>query len=88
MFDGLIVAVLKNPAKTRCSASRSGSIFREAVNGDLARQVKTSPPAGQVRAGGRRDTPCCAGCGAVSDFEYEFQCQHERKLDPGSRPSS
>jgi len=66
MFDGLIVAVLKNPAKDALFTveERGWSCpQRGPSTATRALQVKTfSGPPGQVRPGAGRETPSCAAC--------------------------
>jgi pantetheine-phosphate adenylyltransferase len=85
MFDGLIVAVLKNPAKDAVfSIEERVDLLREAVNGDSRVKVKTFSGLLVKFAQEEGVNTVLRGLRAVSDFEYEFQMANmNRKLDPG-----
>jgi pantetheine-phosphate adenylyltransferase len=84
MFDGLIVAVLRNPAKDALfSVEERVDLLRGAVNGDHRVQVKTFSGLLVKFAEEERVNTVLRGLRAVSDFEYEFQMANmNRKLDP------
>jgi len=74
MFDGLIVAVLRNPAKDALfSVEERVDLLRGAVNGDHRVQVKTFSGLLVKFAEEERVNTVLRGLRAVSDFEYEFQ---------------
>src|SRR5205823_14385291 len=85
MFDGLIVAVLKNPAKDALfSVDERVELLRGAVDGDQRVQVKTFSGLLVKFAEEQGVNTVLRGLRAVSDFEYEFQMANmNRKLDPG-----
>src|SRR3954463_9017062 len=63
MFDGLIVAVLRNPAKDAVfSVDERVELLKEAVNGDPRVQVKTFDGLLVKFAQEQGMTPCCAAC--------------------------
>ena len=74
MFDGLIVAVLKNPAKDELfSVEERVQLLRGALNLDKGLLVKFAQQEGV--------NTVLRGLRAVSDFEYEFQMANmNRKL--------
>ena len=84
MFDGLIVAVLKNPAKDALfSVDERVELLRGAVDGDQRVQVKTFSGLLVKFAQEQGVNTVLRGLRAVSDFEYEFQMANmNRKLDP------
>ena len=84
MFDGLIVAVLKNPAKDALfSVDERVELLRGAVNGDPRVTVKTFSGLLVKFAEEEGVNTVLRGLRAVSDFEYEFQMANmNRKLDP------
>jgi pantetheine-phosphate adenylyltransferase len=83
MFDGLIVAVLKNPAKDAVfSVEERVELLRGAVNGDARVQVKAFSGLLVKFAEQEGVNTILRGLRAVSDFEYEFQMANmNRKLD-------
>src|SRR5204862_3387877 len=85
MFDGLIVAVLKNPAKDALfTVEQRVELLRGAVDGDQRVQVKTFSGLLVKFAEEQGVNTVLRGLRAVSDFEYEFQMANmNRKLDPG-----
>src|SRR4051812_8740986 len=84
MFDGLIVAVLRNPAKDALFAvDERVELLKGAVNGDPRVQVKTFKGLLVKFAQDEGVNTVLRGLRAVSDFEYEFQMANmNRKLDP------
>ena len=84
MFDGLIVAVLKNPAKDELfSVEERVQLLRGALNLDKRVQVKTISGLLVKFAQQEGVNTVLRGLRAVSDFEYEFQMANmNRKLDP------
>ncbi len=84
MFDGLIVAVLRNPAKDAVfSVDERAQLLREAVNGDVRVTVKVFEGLLVKFAQDQGVNTVLRGLRAVSDFEYEFQMANmNRKLDP------
>ena len=84
MFDGLIVAVLKNPAKDALfSVDERVELLRGAVDGDQRVQVKTFSGLLVKFAQEQGVNTVLRGLRAVSDFEYEFQMANmNRKLSP------
>ena len=84
MFDGLIVAVLKNPAKDELfSVEERVQLLRGALNLDKRVQVKTFSGLLVKFAQQEGVNTVLRGLRAVSDFEYEFQMANmNRKLDP------
>jgi pantetheine-phosphate adenylyltransferase len=85
MFDGLIVAVLKNPAKDELfSVEERVQLLRGALNNDKRVQVKTFSGLLVKFAEQEGVNTVLRGLRAVSDFEYEFQMANmNRKLDRG-----
>ena len=85
MFDGLIVAVLKNPAKDELfSVEERVQLLRGALNLDKRVQVKTFSGLLVKFAEQEGVNTVLRGLRAVSDFEYEFQMANmNRKLAPG-----
>jgi pantetheine-phosphate adenylyltransferase len=83
MFDGLIVAVLNNPAKDAVfSVEDRVELLRGAVDGDKRVQVKTFSGLLVKFAQEEGVNTVLRGLRAVSDFEYEFQMANmNRKLD-------
>ena len=83
MFDGLIVAELKNPAHDAVvSVEERVELLRGAVNGDARVQVKTFSGLLVKFAEEQGVNTILRGLRAVSDFEYEFQMANmNRKLD-------
>ena len=84
MFDGLIVAVLRNPAKDAVfNVDERAQLLREAVNGDARVTVKVFEGLLVKFAQQEGVNTVLRGLRAVSDFEYEFQMANmNRKLDP------
>ena len=84
MFDGLIVAVLKNPAKDALfQVEERVELLKGAVNGDKRVKVKTFEGLLVKFAEQEGVNTVLRGLRAVSDFEYEFQMANmNRKLDP------
>jgi pantetheine-phosphate adenylyltransferase len=84
MFDGLIVAVLKNPAKDAVfSVEERVALLKGAVNSDPRVTVKTFEGLLVKFAQEEGTNAVLRGLRAVSDFEYEFQMANmNRKLDP------
>ena len=82
MFDGLIVAVLKNPAKDELfSVEERVQLLRGALNLDKRVQVKTFSGLLVKFAEQEGVNTVLRGLRAVSDFEYEFQMANmNRKL--------
>src|SRR3989440_12969530 len=73
MFDGLIVAVLRNPAKDALfSVEERVELLRGAVNGDPRVTVKTFSGLLVKFAEQEGVNTVLRGLRAVSDFEYEF----------------
>jgi pantetheine-phosphate adenylyltransferase len=85
IFDGLTVAVLKNPAKDAVfSVEERESLLREALRDDPRVQVKTFSGLLVKFAQQEGINTILRGLRAVSDFEYEFQMANmNRKLDNG-----
>ena len=83
IFDGLIVAVLKNPAKDAVFAVEERvALLREAVKDDPRVVVKTFSGLLVKFAQQEGVNTVLRGLRAVSDFEYEFQMANmNRKLD-------
>ena len=74
MFDGLIVAVLMNPAKDALfTVEERVELLRGAVDGDKHVQVKTFSGLLVKFAQQEGVNTVLRGLRAVSDFEYEFQ---------------
>jgi pantetheine-phosphate adenylyltransferase len=84
MFDGLIVAVLMNPAKDALfTVEERVELLRGAVNGDRRVQLKTFSGLLVKFAEEEGVNTVLRGLRAVSDFEYEFQMANmNRKLSP------
>jgi pantetheine-phosphate adenylyltransferase len=84
VFDGLIVAVANNPAKTPLfSVEERKRLIREAVNGDPRVEIDSFDGLLVDYAKGRGVHTVLRGLRAVSDFEYEFQIANmNRNLDP------
>ena len=84
MFDGLIVAVLRNPAKDAVfSVDERAALLREAVKADPRVTVKVFEGLLVKFAQQVGVNTVLRGLRAVSDFEYEFQMANmNRKLDP------
>jgi pantetheine-phosphate adenylyltransferase len=84
MFDGLIVAVLRNPAKDAVfSIEERVELLKGLVNGDSRVQVKTFSGLLVKFAKEEGVNTVLRGLRAVSDFEYEFQMANmNRKLSP------
>ena len=84
IFDGLTVAVLKNPAKDAVfSVEERVSLLRDALHDDRV-QVKTFSGLLVKFAQQEGVNTILRGLRAVSDFEYEFQMANmNRKLDNG-----
>ena len=83
MFDGLIVAVLMNPAKDAVfNVEERVQLLREAVKNDPRVKVKTFSGLLVKFAEQEKVNTVLRGLRAVSDFEYEFQMANmNRKLD-------
>jgi pantetheine-phosphate adenylyltransferase len=83
IFDGLTVAVLRNPAKDSLfTVEERVSLLREAVRDDPRVQVKTFTGLLVKFAQQEGVNTVLRGLRAVSDFEYEFQMANmNRKLD-------
>jgi pantetheine-phosphate adenylyltransferase len=83
MFDGLIVAVLRNPAKDAVfSVDERVELLKGAVGNDPRVQVKTFEGLLVKFAEQQKVNTVLRGLRAVSDFEYEFQMANmNRKLD-------
>jgi pantetheine-phosphate adenylyltransferase len=83
MFDGLLVAVLKNPAKDSLfSVEERVILLKGAVGGDPRVTVKTFEGLLVKFAQQEKVNTVLRGLRAVSDFEYEFQMANmNRKLD-------
>lgn len=84
IFDGLTVAVLKNPAKDALfTVDERVELLREAVDNDPRVTVKTFSGLLIKFCQQEKVTTVLRGLRAVSDFEYEFQMANmNRKLDP------
>jgi pantetheine-phosphate adenylyltransferase len=84
MFDGLIVAVLMNPAKDSLfSVDERVDLLRGLVDGNKQVQVKTFSGLLVKFAADEGVNTVLRGLRAVSDFEYEFQMANmNRKLSP------
>ena len=84
MFDGLIVAVLRNPAKDAVfTPEERVELLKGAVNGDPRVQLKTFEGLLVKFAKDEGVNTVLRGLRAVSDFEYEFQMANmNRKLAP------
>jgi pantetheine-phosphate adenylyltransferase len=85
IFDGLTVAVLKNPAKDAVfSVDERVALLTEALRSDQRVQVKTFSGLLVKFAQQEGINTILRGLRAVSDFEYEFQMANmNRKLDRG-----
>src|SRR5438270_13231553 len=84
MFDGLIVAVLRNPAKDPVfSVDERVELLKGAVGNDPRVTLKTFEGLLVKFAQEQKVNTVLRGLRAVSDFEYEFQMANmNRKLDP------
>lgn len=84
MFDGLIVAVLRNPEKDAVfSVEERAALLREAVNGNPRVTVKVFEGLLVKFAQQEGVNTVLRGLRAVSDFEYEFQMAlMNRHLNP------
>lgn len=84
MFDGLLVAVLRNPAKDAVfSVDERVALLRGAVNNDPRVTVKTFEGLLVKFAQEEGVNTVLRGLRAVSDFEVEFQMANmNRKLRP------
>jgi pantetheine-phosphate adenylyltransferase len=84
VFDGLVVAVANNPAKTPLfSVDDRKRMISEAVNGDRRVQIDSFNGLLVDYAKSRGVHTVLRGLRAVSDFEYEFQIANmNRNLDP------
>ena len=84
MFDGLIVAVLRNPAKDAVfSIEERVELLKGLVTADSRVQVKTFSGLLVKFAKEEGVNTVLRGLRAVSDFEYEFQMANmNRKLSP------
>ena len=83
LFDGLVVAVLQNPAKDAVfTVEQRMALLREAVGDDPRVQVESFSGLLVHYANKKGVTTVMRGLRAVSDFEYEFQMANmNRKLD-------
>ncbi len=83
VFDGLIVAVLKNPAKDALfTPDERVELLREVLGDDQRVQLKTFSGLLVKFAQQEGVRTVLRGLRAVSDFEYEFQMANmNRKLD-------
>ena len=84
MFDGLIVAVLMNPAKDALfTVEERVELLRGALGNEKRAQVKTFSGLLVKFAQQEGVNTVLRGLRAVSDFEYEFQMANmNRKLAP------
>jgi pantetheine-phosphate adenylyltransferase len=84
VFDGLTVAVLRNPAKDALfSVEERVALLREVLGGDPRVKIKTFSGLLVKFAQQEGVATILRGLRAVSDFEYEFQMANmNRKLDP------
>ena len=84
VFDGLIVSVLRNPAKDAVfNVDERVELLKGALGGDKRVQVKTFSGLLVKFAQEEGVNTVLRGLRAVSDFEYEFQMANmNRKLDP------
>ena len=84
IFDGLIVAVLGNPAKDALfTVEERVDLLKEALHNDPRVTVKTFSGLLVKFAESEGTNTVLRGLRAVSDFEYEFQMANmNRKLDP------
>ena len=84
LFDGLTVAVLKNPAKDAVfTVDERVELLKGALGGDKRVQVKTFSGLLVKFAQQEGVNTVLRGLRAVSDFEYEFQMANmNRKLAP------
>jgi len=84
VFDGLTVAVLKNPAKDALfTVEERVELLREVLGNDPRVTVKTFSGLLVKFAQQEGVRTVLRGLRAVSDFEYEFQMANmNRKLDP------
>ena len=84
IFDGLIVAVLMNPAKDALfTVEERVRLLHEVLGDDPRIQVKTFSGLLVKFAQQEGVTTVLRGLRAVSDFEFEFQMANmNRKLDP------
>ena len=82
IFDGLIVAVLRNPAKDAVfTLEERVALLKEAVGNDPRVTVKTFSGLLVKFAEQEKVNTVLRGLRAVSDFEYEFQMANmNRKL--------
>ena len=85
VFDGLTVAVLRNPAKDAVfEVEERVELLKGAVNGEARVKVKTFEGLLVKFAQEEGVHTVLRGLRAVSDFEYEFQMANmNRKLDKG-----
>ena len=85
IFDGLTVAVLRNPAKDALfSVEERVSLLKGALGNDRRVEVKTFSGLLVKFAQQEGVNTVLRGLRAVSDFEYEFQMANmNRKLDSG-----
>jgi pantetheine-phosphate adenylyltransferase len=83
-FDGLIVAVLVNPAKDALfTVNERVALLREVMGNDPRVEIKTFSGLLVKFAQQEGVRTVLRGLRAVSDFEYEFQMANmNRKLDP------
>jgi pantetheine-phosphate adenylyltransferase len=84
LVDGLVVAVLQNPAKDALfTVDERLSLLREAVGDDPRVQCEAFSGLLVHYAQRKGVNTVLRGLRAVSDFEYEFQMANmNRKLDP------
>jgi pantetheine-phosphate adenylyltransferase len=85
LFDGLLVAVLKNPAKDALfTVEERVELLKGALGGDKRVKVKTFSGLLVKFAQQEGVNTILRGLRAVSDFEYEFQMAlMNRNLAPG-----
>jgi pantetheine-phosphate adenylyltransferase len=85
LFDGLTVAVLKNPAKDAVfTVEERVELLKGALDGEKRVEVKTFSGLLVKFAQQEGVNTILRGLRAVSDFEYEFQMANmNRKLDRG-----
>ncbi len=83
IFDGLIVAVIRNPAKDALfTVEERVDLLREALKNDPRVEVKTFSGLLVKFAEQQKVNTILRGLRAMSDFEYEFQMANmNRKLD-------
>jgi pantetheine-phosphate adenylyltransferase len=84
LFDGIVVAVLKNAAKQpHFSPDERVALIREVFAGDVGVEVDTFDGLLVDYARRRQAIAIVRGLRAISDFEYEMQMAHmNRHLSP------